>query len=103
MFVILSEINVKDGFGEQALQFYQTPGEMERSPGFLGIDFLKVTGAAADIERFVGYTRWETMEHFQSWMKSDAYRQSAQGGVPDYIMSHKVTLCELVAHKAPIG
>lgn len=103
MFVILSEVAVKRGFGEQALQFYQAPGEMEKSPGFVGIDFLKVIGGAdAEDERYVGYTRWETKELFQSWMKSEAYRQSASAGMPDFVTDHKITLCELLVSKEPV-
>jgi heme-degrading monooxygenase HmoA len=98
MFVILSEVTVKQGQEEQALQFYQQPSGMERAPGFRGVDFLQaVGGESQDGARFIGYTRWESREHFQAWMGSEAYRQAASGGMPDFILQHKVTLCHWVA------
>lgn len=99
MFVILSEVIVKPGCADEALAFYTAPGPVEQAPGFLGIDFLKTVGSADGAEKFIGYTKWDSQASFLSYMRSEAYRQAASGGMPDFVESHKITMCERIASK----
>jgi heme-degrading monooxygenase HmoA len=65
-------------------RFAARAGEVEKMPGFLGFELLRPTGGD---DRYFVYTRWESEEAFQGWVKSDAFTKghaqaNAQGAAP---------------------
>ncbi|MCK9249337.1 MAG: antibiotic biosynthesis monooxygenase [Solirubrobacteraceae bacterium] len=65
-------------------RFAQRASEVEKMPGFLGFELLRPVEGET---RYFVYTRWESEEHFQAWVKSQAFtrghahaNRDAQGG-----------------------
>jgi heme-degrading monooxygenase HmoA len=48
-------------------RFAQRASEVEKMPGFLGFELLRPTQGET---RYFVYTRWESEEDFQAWVKS---------------------------------
>lgn len=68
--VKINAIEVPDGSGpELEKRFAARLGAVEKEPGFLGFELLR---PKAGEERYFVYTRWETEEHFQAWLKGSA-------------------------------
>lgn len=68
--VKINAIEVPDGSGpELEKRFAARLGAVDGEPGFLGFELLRPTGGET---RYFVYTRWETEEHFQAWMKGSA-------------------------------
>ena len=71
MVVKINAIEVGEGRGpELEARFAKRAGEVEGQPGFLGFELLR---PAKGETRYFVYTRWETEEDFQNWVKSAAF------------------------------
>jgi heme oxygenase (mycobilin-producing) len=71
MVVKINAIEVGEGRGpELEDRFAKRAGEVEGQPGFLGFELLR---PAKGETRYFVYTRWETEEDFQNWVKSSAF------------------------------
>ncbi len=51
-------------------RFANRASEVEKQPGFLGFELLRPVEGET---RYFVYTRWETEEDFQAWVKSSAF------------------------------
>ncbi|MEV4422007.1 antibiotic biosynthesis monooxygenase [Patulibacter sp. NPDC049589] len=51
-------------------RFAQRASEVETMPGFLSFELLRPTAGET---RYFVYTRWESEEDFQAWVKSAAF------------------------------
>jgi heme-degrading monooxygenase HmoA len=70
--VKINAIEVREGRGpELEKRFAEREREVERMPGFEGFELLRPVGGET---RYFVYTRWETEEAFQAWVKSDAFK-----------------------------
>jgi len=68
--VKINAIEVPEGAGpELEKRFAARHGAVEGSPGFLGFELLR---PVAGETRYFVYTRWESEEHFQAWVKGPA-------------------------------
>jgi heme-degrading monooxygenase HmoA len=68
--VKINAIEVPEGAGEELeKRFAARLGAVDNEPGFLGFELLR---PVAGENRYFVYTRWETEEHFQAWMKGSA-------------------------------
>lgn len=69
--VKINAIEVDPARGPELEQrFAKRAAEVESMPGFLGFELLRPTEGET---RYFVYTRWETEEHFQAWVKSAAF------------------------------
>jgi heme-degrading monooxygenase HmoA len=65
-------------------RFAARASEVEKMPGFLGFELLRPTEGET---RYFVYTRWESEDDFQAWVKSAAFTRghaqaSADRGAP---------------------
>jgi heme-degrading monooxygenase HmoA len=68
--VKINAIEVPEGAGpELEKRFAARLGAVDNEPGFLGFELLR---PVAGENRYFVYTRWETEEHFQAWLKGSA-------------------------------
>jgi heme-degrading monooxygenase HmoA len=68
--VKINAIEVPEGAGpELEKRFAARLGAVDSQPGFLGFELLR---PVAGETRYFVYTRWETDEHFQAWLKGSA-------------------------------
>ncbi|WP_020669769.1 antibiotic biosynthesis monooxygenase family protein [Amycolatopsis nigrescens] len=68
--VKINAIEVPEGGGpELERRFAARLGAVDSEPGFLGFELLR---PVAGETRYFVYTRWETEEHFQAWMRGSA-------------------------------
>jgi heme-degrading monooxygenase HmoA len=68
--VKINAIEVPEGAGpELEKRFAARLGAVDSEPGFLGFELLKPVSGET---RYFVYTRWETDEDFQAWMKGSA-------------------------------
>ena len=51
-------------------RFAKRAGEVEKQPGFLGFELLRPVDGET---RYFVYTRWESEEAFQGWVKSESF------------------------------
>jgi len=71
MVVKINAIEVAEGRGpELEERFAKRAKEVEGMPGFLGFELLR---PSAGETRYFVYTRWETEDDFQNWVKSAAF------------------------------
>src|SRR3984885_11389897 len=82
--VKINAIEVEPGRGEALEErFAKRAAEVEQMPGFLGFELLRPTEGET---RYFVYTRWESEEHFQAWVRSPAFTRghapaaAGQGG-----------------------
>jgi heme-degrading monooxygenase HmoA len=69
--VKINAIEVDPARGPELEQrFAKRAAEVESMPGFLGFELLRPTEGET---RYFVYTRWETEDDFQAWVKSAAF------------------------------
>ncbi|MEX1279880.1 MAG: antibiotic biosynthesis monooxygenase [Acidimicrobiia bacterium] len=69
--VKINAIEVPEGGGaELERRFAHRAGAVDDAPGFLGFELLRPTDGT---NVYFVYTRWESEEQFQAWVKSDAF------------------------------
>lgn len=65
--VKINAIEVPDeSAAELEKRFAQRHGSTDKTPGFLGFELLRPTKGD---NRYFVYTKWESEEHFQQWMR----------------------------------
>lgn len=68
--VKINAIEVPDGAGpELEKRFANRLHAVDGQPGFLGFELLRPVKGD---DRYFVYTKWETEEHFQAWLKGPA-------------------------------
>jgi heme oxygenase (mycobilin-producing) len=83
-FVVINAITVpkesRSGFEDR---FARRAGEVSKSPGFETFELLRPVGDEAG-DKYLVYTRWDSRESFEAWVKSPAFthghRSSSEGG-----------------------
>jgi len=71
MVVKINAIDVAPGRGgELEERFAKRAAEVESMPGFLGFELLRPIEGES---RYFVYTRWESEDAFQAWVKSPAF------------------------------
>ena len=75
--VKINAIEVPEGMGE-ALEgrFAARASEVDKMPGFEAFELLRPVEGET---RYFVYTRWESEEAFQAWVKSDAFQKGHAG------------------------
>ena len=82
MFVAINVLNVPPQMRETLEQrFAARAGEVDKMEGFQAFELLRPVEGQ---DSYLVYTRWDTKEHFQAWLDSQAFSQGhaqhASGG-----------------------
>lgn len=76
MIVVQNRIPVKEEYREQFEKlFSERESHLSETPGFVRNEVMRPVKG----NEYVVMTHWETMEHFQNWMNSDAFRKAHSG------------------------
>jgi heme-degrading monooxygenase HmoA len=81
-FVAINVLSVPAAMRETLEQrFAARAGEVEKMDGFQHFELLRPVEGTQD---YLVYTRWDSQEHFQAWLDSQAFgkghAQAAEGG-----------------------
>ncbi|MCH7593822.1 MAG: antibiotic biosynthesis monooxygenase [Chloroflexi bacterium] len=78
--VIINAIEVPEGKGEALeARFRARAGEVENMPGFEGFELLRPVEGES---RYFVYTRWESQEAFEAWVRSPEFTRGHAGPPP---------------------
>jgi heme oxygenase (staphylobilin-producing) len=100
MLVITNTIKVEKGKGEQMIERFKQPREVQKMPGFIRLELLQRRNTE-DFDEFTVSTAWESQEAHDEWVKSDAFKRSHKGGKVDYIIDFKIQTYDVVASHKP--
>jgi heme-degrading monooxygenase HmoA len=91
--VKINAIEVEPGRGAALEErFAKRAAEVEQMPGFRGFELLRPTEGET---RYFVYTRWESEEHFQAWVRSPAFTRGhaqAAAGTGGPVATHSSLL-----------
>jgi heme-degrading monooxygenase HmoA len=91
--VKINAIEVEPGRGAALEErFAKRAAEVEQMPGFRGFELLRPTEGET---RYFVYTRWESEEHFQAWVRSPAFTRGhaqAAAGIGGPVATHSSLL-----------
>jgi heme oxygenase (staphylobilin-producing) len=103
MIIVNNTSKIKKGNAHKLIERFDKVGKVETMKGFLGLEVL-LSENMPDYDEVVVSTRWETKEDFESWKKSDAFKEShAHKKIPDYIISNKISFHEVKIVRQPIS
>ncbi|TDL98018.1 heme oxygenase [Macrococcus brunensis] len=99
MFIVSNRIKMKSGFAEKMAPRFTQGGGIEELKGFVKTEVLAVQGNEEHDELHVN-TYWETLEDFEAWKTSDAFKKAHQrpaGGNQDEspILGSELVIYEL--------
>jgi len=66
--------------------FKDRAGLVEKLPGFMSFDVLRPTETGEGV--FISMTRWRSMEDFENWTKSEAFKQGHSRKHPGMFAGH---------------
>lgn len=76
MIVVENRIPVKKEYWEKFEKlFTQRESHLSKVPGFVSNEVMRPLKG----NEYVVMTHWDTMEHFQNWMNSDAFKKAHSG------------------------
>jgi heme oxygenase (staphylobilin-producing) len=75
MYIVTNRIKLKSGFAEKMAPMFTKGGATQQSKGFVKIETWSVTNHEEYDELYV-HTYWETLEDFEAWKTSDAFKQA---------------------------
>lgn len=76
MIVIQNRIPIKEEYKAQFEKvFSETESHLKETPGFVRNEVLRPVKG----NEYIVMTHWETMEDFQNWMNSDAFKKAHTG------------------------
>ena len=75
MIVVENRIHVKNEYREKFEKlFAERKSHLDQTPGFVRNEVLRPVKG----DEYVVMTHWESMERFQNWMNSDAFKKLIQ-------------------------
>jgi len=103
MYIVTNTSKIKPGESHKLVTRFDKEGQIEKMPGFLGLEVM-VTDKLEEYDEVTVSTKWEDEASFQHWMDSDAFKQahSYKGGRPDYIISNKIDYFDVKIVRQPI-
>lgn len=76
MIVVQNRIPVKAEYREKfEKMFVERSSHLGEFPGFIRNEVMRPVKG----DEYIVMTHWESMEHFQKWMDSDAFKQAHSG------------------------
>ncbi|UTH00468.1 heme oxygenase [Macrococcoides canis] len=80
MYIVTNRIKMKKGFAEKMAPMFTKGGAIQELKGFHKIETWSIQNLEDHDELYVN-TWWETLEDFEAWKTSDAFKQAhARGG-----------------------
>ncbi|GIQ70520.1 heme-degrading monooxygenase HmoA [Xylanibacillus composti] len=102
MFIQIRTITVKEGYAEQVTERFSGDSPMDKMEGLLDRTIM-VNRKKQEHEEVVVMVRWESIEAWKNWEKSDVHiqghRENRGKPKPDYIISTTVNMYEVAAVK----
>lgn len=100
MFVQMRKMIVKEGFAEQVVERFSTPGLVDQQEGFVDATVM-VKKVPRGEEEVIVMFRWESEEAWKNWEKSDAHIAGHKANMgkpkPEFIISTEVSRYEIKA------
>lgn len=107
MFIVTRTLVIKEGFRDEVIRRFSQKGAIDEAPGFVDLSVLSKCKPAKGEEEILLLIRWESMERWKEWEKSDAHlaghRKAREQGKPDYMISSSGAGYELMAVKSAAG
>lgn len=79
MYIVTNRIKMKKGYAEKMAPMFTQGGAIESLKGFIKIETWSVEGLE-DVDQLYVNTWWETLEDFEAWKTSDAFKQAHARG-----------------------
>ncbi len=78
MIIVANKTLIEKGEGHKLVERFNKIGKIEFAKGFCGLEVLVNTKAKERDEVTIS-TRWDTIEDFKAWTKSEAFREAHTG------------------------
>ncbi|MER1986149.1 MAG: heme oxygenase [Solibacillus sp.] len=85
MYTVTNRIKVKKGMAKMMAPSFVKPGPLQQFEGFMKVEVL-VSEQFEDHDEMSVVMYWETLEGFEAWRASDAFKEShkrPEGGEPN--------------------
>ncbi|KPV55290.1 MULTISPECIES: heme oxygenase [Paenibacillus] len=104
MVIVTNTSHITKGNAHKLIERFDKVGKVEYMEGFLGLEVL-LTENTPEYDEVTVSTRWSKKEDFQAWTRSEAFREahSHRGGMPDYIISNKISFYDVKIVRQPIA
>ncbi|MBQ5152831.1 heme oxygenase [Macrococcoides caseolyticum] len=79
MYIVTNRIKMKKGFAEKMAPMFTKGGAIQELKGFHKIETWSIQNLEDHDELYVN-TWWETLEDFEAWKTSDAFKQAHSRG-----------------------
>lgn len=100
MFIVTNTSKITHGEGYKLVNRFDKVGKIEYVEGFLGLEVL-MTDRLKEYDEVTVVTRWESLDDFRNWTKSDVFKEAHKDGRPEYVMENKVTYYEVKVTRKP--
>lgn len=102
MIIVTNTSHITKGNAHKLIERFDKVGKVEYMDGFLGLEVM-ITENTPEYDEVTVSTRWNKKEDFQTWTKSEAFREShAHRQMPDYIISNKISFYEVKIVREPV-
>ncbi|CAM3494553.1 heme oxygenase [Marinicrinis lubricantis] len=78
MYIVTNRIRTKLGFAEKMAPRFTKPGPLQQMKGFVKVEVTLRQNVTEHDELHVNMY-WETLEDFEAWKQSDAFREAHRG------------------------
>lgn len=103
MLIVTNTSKITKGDGEKLINRFKKVGMVEQMSGFLGLEVM-FTKNLRDYDEVSVVTRWNSMDDFKNWTKSDAFKKShRKREIPAYIIENKITYYDVEVVRHPIS
>lgn len=75
MYIVTNRIKMKPGFAEKMAPNFTRPGALQEMEGFHKVE-VTITQNLEEYDELNVNMYWETLENFEAWKTSDAFKQS---------------------------
>ncbi|MFB6466374.1 heme oxygenase [Cytobacillus sp. Hz8] len=100
MLVVTNQIQTKLGFAEKMAPRFTRPGALLEMKGFVKVEVL-ITKNLTDYDELKVNMYWKTMEDFQHWKNSDAFKEAHKGsnapGQESPILDSQIIISEVAS------
>ncbi|WP_323703944.1 heme oxygenase [Mammaliicoccus sp. Dog046] len=79
MYIVTNRIKMKSGYAEKLAPMFTKGGALQEMKGFIKVETWNIQGIDENDELHVNMW-WETLEDFDVWKNSDAFKQAHQRG-----------------------
>ncbi|UOB20853.1 heme oxygenase [Macrococcus armenti] len=79
MYIVTNRIKMKKGFAEKMAPMFTKGGAIQQLKGFNKIETWSIQNLEEHDELYVN-TWWDTLEDFEAWKTSDAFKQAHSRG-----------------------